>query len=65
MFDKKAFSNDSGTIAVALYPDKEEYRRLYLKGIYEPLRKQYDTEVPFFLWGSMREALNDRFENDL
>ena len=58
MLDKKALKLDGVTLVVALYEDIESYKEKYLTGIYEPLRKYYDTQAPYMFWGQMNEMLS-------
>ncbi len=56
MLEKKALHYDK-TLVISLFKDIEEYKDLYLVGIYEDLRPHYDTEVPYLFWGKMLEAV--------
>src|SRR3990172_2023020 len=57
MIDKKALKLDGVTLVVALYENIEEYKEKYLTGVYEPLRKHFDTQAPYMFWGQMNELL--------
>lgn len=58
MIDKKALKLDGVTLVVALYENIEEYKEKFLTGIYEPLRKYFDTQAPYMFWGEMNDMLS-------
>jgi len=60
MLEKEALTDDAGTSTVAMYADKEAYKKKYLIGVYKSLRPDYDTDVPYFFWGKMFEEINKR-----
>ncbi|MBI4945962.1 MAG: hypothetical protein HY840_06130 [Bacteroidetes bacterium] len=58
MVEKKALELSGVTLVVSLYTDIEDYKEKYITGIYEPLRKHYDTQAPYLFWGEMNEMLS-------
>lgn len=57
MFQKKALSSRMGIKYICQYHDQNKYRQKYLRGVYEPLRPFYDTEMPFIFWSELYEVL--------
>ena len=58
MFLKKALEKKRGTVHISRQQDIENYKQKFLTGIYEPLRKSYNTEVPYVFWGKFYEVIN-------
>jgi len=57
MLRKEALQIVKNTIMIAKYKDIEGYKEKYLTGIYEPLRSNYYTEVPYVFWSKLYEKL--------
>lgn len=58
MLEKEALNVDAGTSVIALYTDKEKYKKKHLIGVYKSLRHHYDTDVPYMMWGQLFEEIN-------
>ena len=59
MLKKGAIKTEKGLTYVISYRDIKWYKRIYLTGVYKPLREIYDTEIPYQFWSTFSEALND------
>ena len=57
MIEKEALIRTDGTTMIATYKDMESYRQKYLVGVYESLRTNYFTEVPYVFWSRLYEML--------
>ena len=57
MAEKEALRLEGSSLVIMEHEDKEAYKENHLMGIYEPLRKYYDTKVPYIFWGQMNELL--------
>jgi len=57
MFKKKALKRKNKMTFIAIYNDIEGYREKYLTGVYESLRTNYNTEVPYVFWSKLYEML--------
>ena len=55
MFKKKALKRKNKMIFIAIYKNIEGYKTKYLTGVYESLRSNYHTEVPYVFWGKIYE----------
>jgi hypothetical protein len=55
MIKKEALKRTNGMTIIAIYKDVEGYRQKYLIGVYESLRTNYNTEVPYVFWGKIYE----------
>ncbi len=55
MLKKEAIVRTNGITMIATYKDKESYRQKYLIGVYESLRTNYHTEVPYVFWSKIYE----------
>jgi hypothetical protein len=58
MFKKEALKHENETIVISTYRDIEKYKEKYLTGIYESLRSNYNTEVPYVFWSKIYELIN-------
>lgn len=58
MIKKKALKRSKGTTTIIQYKDVEGYKRKYLIGVYESLKNNYTTEVPYVFWSKLYELLN-------
>lgn len=59
MVKKEALQMKEGISVISLYPDREAYKEKYLTGVYEPLRKKYNTDVPYVFWCRMYQLLQE------
>ena len=57
MEEKKALKREGGCTFIPLYEDREGYREKFLKGVYEPLREHYNTDVPYVFWSTLYDML--------
>lgn len=57
MIKKGALKRENGTTMVVTYHDIEGYRQKYLIGVYESLRTNYTTLVPYVFWSNLFEML--------
>lgn len=55
MFKKKALKRKNKMTFIAINKNIEGYRKKYLTGVYESLRSNYNTEVPYVFWGKIYE----------
>jgi len=55
MFKKKALKQKNKMTFIAIYKNIEGYKTKYLTGVYESLRSNYHTEVPYVFWGKIYE----------
>lgn len=58
MLKKEALKAKLQMKYICLQKNIEDYRSKFLIGIYEPLKKYYDTEVPYVFWSAMRNRLS-------
>ncbi len=57
MVQKEALTRDHNMTFIKIYRDKEKYREKFLIGVYESLRANYNTEVPYVFWSRLYEML--------
>ncbi len=57
MLKKQALKRQGGIKYIALYYDKEAYKRKFLTGAYMNLRPMYDTEMPYVFWSDLHAML--------
>jgi len=57
MLEKEAIKKDGETPTILNYENIEEYKNKYLTGIYESLRKDFNTTVPYVFWSRLYEVL--------
>lgn len=57
MTEKVALTLEGSSLVIMLHEDKEAYKEKYLTGVYEPLRKYYNTRAPYAFWGLLNEKL--------
>ena len=55
MFKKNALKQKNKKTFIAIYKKIEGYKTKYLTGVYESLRSNYHTEVPYVFWGKIYE----------
>ena len=56
MTEKQALKRSYGNSVICSH-DIENYKEQFLTGVYESLRSEYDTEVPYVFWCRMYSAL--------
>lgn len=59
MHNKGAMELKDDGYHIRIYKDVEEYRKIYLTGIYEPLRDVYNTTCPIVFWNSIYKAMRE------
>ena len=57
MIRKEALKRQNDMTMITTYYDVEGYRQKYLIGVYESLRTNYHTEVPYVFWSKLYEML--------
>jgi hypothetical protein len=57
MIKKEALRISNGLSIIVTCRDVEGYREKHLVGIYESLRTNYTTEVPYVFWSKLYEML--------
>ena len=57
MIKKEALKRECEMTFIVTYKDIEGYRQKYLIGIYESLRTNYNTEVPYVFWSKIYDML--------
>lgn len=57
MIEKEALKRSRGMIIILRYKDIEGYKKKYLKGVYESLQSNYNTEIPYVFWGKLYQLL--------
>jgi hypothetical protein len=57
MLSKRALMKRKGKRLIRNYNNIEKYKTRFLKGVYEPLRPIYDTEVPYIFWNALHEII--------
>jgi hypothetical protein len=57
MIKKEALKRTNDMTIISIFNDIEGYRQKYLIGVYESLRSNYNTEVPYVFWGKLYEML--------
>ena len=58
IFLKRALKRKKNMTFIVSYKNIKRYRRKYLTGVYESLRTNYNTEVPYAFWAKLYEMLN-------
>ncbi len=54
---KEALKEHNGMRMIATHKDIEGYKEKYLIGVYESLRPNFTTEVPYVFWSKLYELL--------
>ena len=57
MFKKDALKTIDGMRMIVTYKDIEAYKEKHLTGVYESLRPNFTTEVPYVFWSRLYELL--------
>lgn len=57
MFQKEALQEYNGMIEIITNVDIEAYKEKHLVGIYESLRNNFTTEVPYVFWSKLYSLL--------
>jgi len=57
MFKKEALKTVNGMRMIVTYKDIESYKEKHLVGVYESLRANFTTEVPYVFWNKLYELL--------
>jgi hypothetical protein len=57
MFKKEALKHENGMTIIVSGVNVEAYRQKHIIGIYESLRGNYTTRVPYVFWSKLYEML--------
>lgn len=59
MLNKGAMELKDDGYHIRIYRDVEEYREIYLNGIYGPLKDLYNTTCPIVFWNNLYKAMRE------
>lgn len=57
MLKKEALIQKNDMTIIATHKDMEAYRQKYLVGVYESLRTNFHTEIPYVFWSKLYEMM--------
>ena len=60
MIKKLALRRENGAITVLKFTDVDNYKEIFLNGVYASLKEFYDIDVPYLFWSELHKVVERR-----